>query len=560
MGLTVKQVSSLEKIIYDTSNVAELSNKKTVMKGESFSYQIAMQSSNNAEINVEIISEIKDSVKLYVVKNAVMDLPVYTSNDEFFPAPDDDFITKTPGIMPDILMPFELEGNLIRLYNTTGALWVIVKIPRDIPAGEYPVTLKISYTKECEKRIKATFESEQTMIFDVINEEMPQQKTLFSQWFHVDCIADVHNVAIYSEEHWDLIDKYMKMASDIGINVILTPVITPPLDTGVGITRPCTQLVKIEKKDGKFIFDFTLLKRWIDLANKNKMKYFEVCHLFSQWGVEYAPNIKVTENGVEDYMFGWHTKAKTPEYGEFLKQFIPALIDFFKKEGIKERCYFHISDEPHKEHVEAYSYAYNIIKPLIDGCETIDALSDFEFYKQGLVNNPVTVSDRITPFLENKIENQWVYYCCGQYMGVGNRLMAMPSYRNRILGLQMYKYDIKGFLHWGYNFYKNEFARKNVNPYISTSGDCAFPSGDAFSVYPVNKGVIPSLRAIIFKEALNDIEICRTLEKYIGREKVLEMIDRAAGMSITFDSYPRNNEFIPALIEEMQKEIKKHIS
>ena len=272
MGLTVKQVSSLEKIIGDIANVAEISNKKTVMKGESFSYQIAMQSSNNAEINVEIISPIKDGVKLYVVKNAIMDLPVYTSNDEFFPAPDDDFITKTPGIMPDILMPFELEDNHMRLYNTTGALWVNVTVPKDTEAGEYPVTLKIKYTKECEERIKKTFETEQTVFFDVINEEMPEQSILFTQWFHVDCIADVHNVAIYSEEHWDLIGKYMKMASDLGINVILTPVITPPLDTGVGITRPCTQLVKIEKKDDKFSFDFTLLKRWVDLAKKNKMK------------------------------------------------------------------------------------------------------------------------------------------------------------------------------------------------------------------------------------------------------------------------------------------------
>ncbi len=559
MKFTIKQVSNLEKIIYDTANIAELKGKKTVMKGESFSYQIAMQSTNNAEIKVEINSPIKDNVTLYAVKNAIMDLPVYTSNDEFFPAPDDDFITKTPGIMPDILVPFEMEDNHIRLYNNTGALWVNVNIPNNLDAGEYPVTLKISYTEECEKRIKATFESEQTMIFDVINKELPEQQTLFTQWFHVDCISDVHNVPVYSEEHWNLIDKYMKMASDLGVNVILTPVITPPLDTGVGITRPCTQLVKIEKNGNTYSFDFSLLKRWVDLAKKNKMKYFEICHLFSQWGVEYAPNIKVTENGVEDYMFGWHTKANSKEYGEFLKQFIPALIDFFKKEGVKENCFFHISDEPHIEHVEAYSYAYNIIKPLIDGCETIDALSDFEFYKKGLINTPVTVSDRITPFLENKIENQWVYYCCAQYNGVGNRLMAMPSYRNRILGLQMYKYNIKGFLHWGYNFYKNEFARKNINPYVTTSGDQAFPSGDAFSVYPVNNGVIPSLRAIIFKEALNDIEICRTLESFIGRDKVIEMIDAAAGMNLTFAEYPRNNEFVPSLIEEMEKEIKKHI-
>ena len=96
MGLTVKQVSNLEKFIGDIENVAELSNRKTVMKGEEFSYQIAMQSSNNAEIKVEIIFPIKDSIKLYAVKNAVIDLPVYISNDEFFAAPDDDQVQNTP--------------------------------------------------------------------------------------------------------------------------------------------------------------------------------------------------------------------------------------------------------------------------------------------------------------------------------------------------------------------------------------------------------------------------------------------------------------------------------
>ena len=76
--------------------------------------------------------------------------------------------------------------------------------------------------------------------------------------------------------------------------------------------------------------------------------------------------------------------------------------------------------------------------------------------------------------------------------------------------------DIEGFLHWGYNFYYNLFSRRKINPYITTSADKAYPSGDPFSVYPIQNGVVPSLRAIVFKEALNDIEICCTLEGYIS--------------------------------------------
>ena len=61
----------------------------------------------------------------------------------------------------------------------------------------------------------------------------------------------------------------------------------------------------------------------------------------------------------------------------------------------------------------------------------------------------------------------------------------------------------------------------------------------------------------IFKEALEDIEVCRKLESYIGRERVIEMIDEAAGMNLSFSEYPRNTTYIPDLIEKMLDMIKK---
>ena len=533
--------------------------KMTVLKGQTFSYQIAIESSNNSEITIDIISPLKEYVKLYSVKNVIMDLAAYTDNEELFPVPDDDYITKEPGMMPDMLLPGEYEGNMYRFHTEAGAIWVTVKLPEDIKAGEYPITIKLTYSDYIKGFRKTSFDAEKTLTIDVINEIMPKQSTTFSQWFHTDCIADVHNVPIYSEEHWDLIDKYMAIASEVGMNMILTPIITPPLDTAEGIIRPCVQLVKITKENDKYSFDFTLLKRWVKTALKNNFEYFEMSHLFSQWGLKYAPNIKVWENGVESYKFGWHISSRSPEYADFLNQFLPALIEFCKAEGIKDKCVFHISDEPKEAHIDNYKYAHDTIKNLIDGCPTLDALSDYSFYEKGLINTPVTANDKIVPFLENKVPDQWVYYCCCNYKGVGNRFLSMASYRNRILGLQIYKYNIKGFLQWGFNFYNSQLSRKKINPYLTTSCDKAFPSGDPFSVYPVNNGVVPSLRAIVFKEALDDVEICKTLEKYIGREKVIEMIDKAAGMNVTFAEYPRNNDYIPTLMEEMKKLIKKHI-
>ena len=182
----------------------------------------------------------------------------------------------------------------------------------------------------------------------------------------------------------------------------------------------------------------------------------------------------------------------------------------------------------------------------------MDALSDVDFYREGLIENPVCANDAMMPFLQCGAENLWAYYCCAQGEGVGNRFLAMPSYRNRILGLQMYKFGIKGFLHWGYNFYFSVLSRYPINPYTTTSADGAFPSGDPFSVYPGKDGPIPSLRAKVFYEALQDIRVCWALEAKIGRAAVIRLIDSEAGMDVTFTDYPRNSRFIPALMEKMK--------
>lgn len=542
--LTTNLVSSLEKVrSFGVTEIKRL-DRKILMRGERFSYQIALETKKNLEIDLSVDSPLKENLKVYSVKNAVVDFVTFDFADE-------DYLMTEPGIMPDILAPYEIGGCPLRVAKEASALWVTVEIPKDIPAGEYPITFKFDFKFDGEEYTK-----EETMVLEVIGTEIPMQSTLFTQWFHCDCIATQHDVEVYSEEYWAMIEKYIAMAAEVGINLILTPVITPPLDTAVGTSRLCTQLLKIEKKGERYSFDFSLVDRWIELCRKYGINHFEISHLFSQWGLKCAPNIWVYENGEKKHMFGWHVDAKSEEYSGFIKQLLPALMAFLKEKGIKENCFFHLSDEPHAEHLEAYKYAHDLVKPLLEGGLIMDAISNYEFYENGLMDLPVTSTHFIPAFLEHKLDRQWAYYCCAECEGVGNRFIAQASYRNRILGLQLYKFNIEGFLQWGYNFYNNQLSRCEVNPYVTTSSDKAFPSGDAFSVYPVKNGVIPSLRAIVFRDALYDVEICRKLESYIGRDAVVKLIDYEAGMDLTFAQYPRNNDFIISLIEKMEAMIK----
>ena len=137
--------------------------------------------------------------------------------------------------------------------------------------------------------------------------------------------------------------------------------------------------------------------------------------------------------------------------------------------------------------------------------------------------------------------------------------MAMPSARVRILGLMLYKYDIKGFLHWGLNFYNAVVSRSTINPYTTTSCDGFFPSGDPFILYPAKDGAYSSIRAKLIFEAINDLNLCRTLETIIGKDAVIALIDSMAGMPLTFDTYPVGNDYLLTLREKITALIKENI-
>jgi hypothetical protein len=119
----------------------------------------------------------------------------------------------------------------------------------------------------------------------------------------------------------------------------------------------------------------------------------------------------------------------------------------------------------------------------------------------------------------------------------------------------MYKFDISGFLQWGFNFYNSNKSMYPIDPYVSTSADGWFPSGDAFIVYPSKDGAYSSIRGEVTYEAMQDIRICKALEALIGKEAVVKMIDDNAGRDLRFDDYPRDSKFIDDLRDAMVKMI-----
>lgn len=543
--LETRLISSLAKVFADEELKAQQWSKGSMLCNEVYSFQVAYNWNGSMlkQVGVSVNSELSPRITLRQVGLIPSEMPCYADHDE-------NVLRTTPGLYPDSLMPLDSDG-LTFLPRQWRSIWVTVDPKGQVAPGIYPIEIVFS-SESGDQLGKVSFELE------LLNAKLPKQSLVHTNWFHTDCLATWYGVDAFSEEHWKRIEQYIHTAVNHGINMILTPVFTPPLDTAVGGERPTMQLVDVEKNGDTYKFNFDKLKRWVEMCRANGVEYFEISHFFTQWGAKHAPKIMASENGELKQIFGWDTDAVGDDYKNFLSQFLPEMISFIKANNMTKCTYFHVSDEPSLQHLESYKKASAIIKEYLSEYPIIDALSNYTFYEDGIVENPIPSNNHIEPFLENNVPDLWTYYCCGQYQDVSNRFFNMPSARNRILGIQLYKFNIYGFLQWGYNFWYSQYSRYPIDPFRVTDAGYAFPSGDAFVVYPGEDGPIESLRLEVFFDALQDLRALKLLEELIGREAVIDILEEGLDNPITFSCYPTSDEWILNKREQINKKIAEH--
>lgn len=541
--LQMKIISSLEKVFSDAPLCAEEKTAFSGFENECISFQLAIcgdAQTHAASLSLRAESALSNCLRLRSVRSVPVRMATRAGAD-------DNYLRKTPGLYPDLLRdltPGDPSGDLYGYENQWQCFWIDVEPEGKAAPGEYPITLTV-YNKNSGEELGSA-----TAQVTILPGKLPPLTLKRTSWFHSDCLANYYGVEVFSEDYWRIVENFVSLAVKRGYTMLLTPLFTPPLDTVVGGERLTVQLIDVAVCRGEYVFGFEKLHRWVNMAQRCGMTYFEMSHLFTQWGAKHAPKIMATVDGVYQRIFGWETEAVSEEYARFLRCFLPKLMAELKKLGIKEKCYFHISDEPRIEMMEDYKAARALVAPYVEDCTIMDALSDYAFYASGVVTCPIPSINHLDPFLENNVPNLWTYYCVSQFKDVSNLFVAMPSARTRMLGVQLYRYDMAGFLQWGYNFYNSVRSSHTVDPYFTTDSDGCFPAGDPLHVYPGKDGQPEdSLRLMVLQQAMQDLRALRWLESLIGREKTLELLLDCAQGPLTLTEYPRENAFFERLRE-----------
>lgn len=535
------------------------------LANEPLSFQVAYKLISNQVFTVGTYVQIESDLPISLY--AVGYLPVLQTLD---PANDDKY---QPGLFGDILFekqvnarikavryPWEtvyMEDDKTRLIartDTWQGIWLTVNEGgKRQRAGRYPIKLTFRSMQD-----RAPL-AELTLTVEVVGAALPKQTLKYTNWFHCDCLCDMYGVEPFCERFWEIFANYVRKASLNGMNTLLTPCFTPPLDTPVGDERMTVQLVDVTVTDGEYSFDFSKLSRFMDIAMQNGIAYFEHSHFFTQWGAEKAPKVMATVDGKYKRIFGWDTVAWGKKYTAFLHAYIGALLAFLKARELDKRFIYHVSDEPDPKNRANYRRAKAALGDLLCGYTVCDALSHYEFYEDGTVTTPIVVTYHLDDFY-GKAKNLWGYYTGGNASGGRpNRKLNTSGERNRMLGVQMYMYDLKGFLHWGYNYWYGLLSQSIMDPRTDPGVFSGGSPGSAFLVYPAANGdCLQSIRQKVFYEAVNDMRALQALEKRIGKRATRRFVLDFFG-EVSFEKHLGTPERLLAFRAALNAEIAKYL-
>jgi len=497
-----------------------------VARGERASCQVVIRTGEAYE-DLKVEAQAKPGIGVQVRRVGYITLKHFNTDT---PMKELEGVGYVPGLAPD---PLFAENALGAGPLETNAFWLTLHIAKNAKPGAYCLPIAVSVGKA---------KHEVHLNLNVHKAVLPPRTDFpVTQWFYADALCDWYKLKPYEEALWPLIRKYMEDILEHGQDCMHVPVFTPPTD---GVKRP-TQLIRVTRRDGKYVFDWTDVRRYIRLAKEVGFKRFEWAHFFAQWGCKYATRVYEGDQAEEKLLWPADTSATSPVYREFLSQFLPELTRFLDEEGIREGSLFHISDEPHGDEPMAnYKKAKEMMNELAPQMKFMDALSDIEFARKGLVDIPIPSISTAIDFVKEG-HCSWAYFCGGPRGEYLQRLIDTPLPKIRMSGWLLYRHGAKGFLHWGYNYWHVSQTRTLLNPFEEQSGD-AWPDwayGDTFVVYPGKDGPIDSIRWEVFADSLQDLALLQAIG--VNRS------DKALASLRSYAKFPKSADWILKARKEM---------
>jgi hypothetical protein len=456
------------------------------IRGEIISGQFVLSAKKSLTTVTVEISPLKNKVSASVLPansaelNFVGSIPLSKNTPN---QPLSAVVRPAPAKFPDYLMS---DKQINVREKTFQPVWLTIKIPENAEAGNYlgKITVK-------------SVQGDQSLpvYLTVYPLNLPSDRHLkVIEWYSTSKFKALHGIKDeYSEEWFSMLKTYAENMVAHRQNMFQVPM----------------DVIDIRKsKTNELEFNFDRFDQIAQVFwNTGKMDYLETGELtrFNEkaWSG--------TEILLSDFI------VKNSETGENItlpgKDVIPFLLPAFEShlrlKGWLHKTHFGIKDEPSVHNalawreVSAYIHKYAPELARMDAIETTYVLDEIDI--------AIPKLDALASWYnsyrdwQQKGHELW-FYTVGIYQGslFPNKTIDMPIIDSRIMHWLNYKYEVNGYLHWGWNQWTD-------NPYL----DPDIHIGDGWHVYPVKNGVLNSLRWEQMRNGIQDYEYFWMLENKI---------------------------------------------
>ena len=343
-------------------------------------------------------------------------------------------------------------------------------------------------------------------------------------WQHLSNIARHHQVPLFSDRHFRLLEDYTRALSEMG-NVAATVAVGDIPWAGQACCRkqdPPSDLfeyniVRITRdREGVFRYDYSALRRYLELCQRYDMA--REIHLFGlvhNWTTAEYGNI--TEDYPDPIRLRYLDEAdgcaKFMRKAADIKDYISSLYSWLKEEGWLPRCYV-APDEP--TDMEALEKSMRVLR---EAAPDFRIQADYDpFFIQSHPEMRVTSyvpeiltiaeSEAKEPGIIRRVmercEGKKLWYTCCWPM-TPNTLLGSPLLEGRLIALVTEWLGLDGFLRWAYTCWP-------VDP-VKDGKAMGWPVGDAFFVYPGRGGQpVLSLRCFALKRGIGDYELMQMVK------------------------------------------------
>ena len=491
----------------------------TGWKGEKIHTQILVWTKKNIPaVSVQLNDLVNEKGNRIDAKNIKAAFVRYVMSDEF----EGGCSHEAPTVYDSSLVadPIDIIDKIPVVANTVQPIWLSIQLPGDIPAGKYTGTVTVNAIKAYKLKIS----------LNVLNHLLPpptQWKYDFDLWQYPAPIARIHDVELWSNEHFELMRPYFNTLANAGQKVITANIIEQPwgLDH-VHFDDP--SLVKwSKKKDGSWIYDFSLFDRYISFVMSCGITQRINCYSMITWDLSFI---------YYDEALGKNTtvnlKPGSDEYTDF---WLPMLKEFTRH--LKAKGWFNITaiamDERPLESMQAVIALLKGIDP-----EWKIALAGDSYHPEiepdiydYCVASYLSFDEEVLAQRKAQGKPSTFYTACVEEYP--NGYSFSPPAENVWLAWHAAAKRYTGYLFWAFNTW--------VKDPLSDARWRRYPSGTLFQFYP---GPRTSIRFEKLIEGIQDFEKIRILREQFIKEGNDEKVNELDQMLSAFEL--KNLKTIPA--------------